>query len=56
MILNAKLNLIKGDYTEAEQLSRKANTITISAFGEESSKVVPSILQLAHVYVTIGDF
>ncbi len=56
LILNAKLNLIKGDYTEAEQLSRRANTITIGAFGEESSKVVPSILQLADVYVTIGDF
>ncbi len=56
LILNAKLNLIKGDYTEAEQLSRKANTITTGIFGEESSKIVPSILQLADVYVTIGDF
>ena len=56
LILNAKLNLIKGDYTEAEQLSRRANSIAIGIFGEESSKVVPSILQLADVYITIGDF
>lgn len=56
LILNAKLNLIKGDYTEAEQLSRRANALTIGIFGEESSKVVPSILQLADVYITIGDF
>ena len=56
LILTAKLNLIKGDYTEAEQLARRANTITIDIFGEESSKIVPSILQLADVYITIGDF
>ncbi|MEQ9403023.1 MAG: CHAT domain-containing tetratricopeptide repeat protein [Cyclobacteriaceae bacterium] len=56
LILNARLNLIKGDYTEAEQLSRRANSITLNTFGEESSKVVPSILQLADVYITIGDF
>lgn len=56
LVLNAKLNLIKGSYTESEQLARRANTIAISTFGEESSKVVPSILQLADVYITIGDF
>ncbi len=56
LILNAKLNLIKGDYSEAEQLARQANGITTGLFGEESSKVVPSILQLADVYITIGDF
>ena len=56
LILNAKLNLIKGDYTEAEQLSRRANSIATSTFGDESSKVVPSLLQLADVYITIGDF
>ena len=56
MVLSAKLNLIKGDYTEAERLARKANSITTTTFGDESSKVVPSILQLADVYITIGDF
>lgn len=56
LVLNAKLKLIKGSYTESEQLARRANTIAISNFGEESTKVVPSILQLADVYITIGDF
>lgn len=54
--MNARLNLIKGDYTEAEQQARKANNIAISIFGENSSKVVPSLLQLADVYTTIGDY
>ena len=56
LVLNARLNLIKGDYTEAEQQARKASTIAISTFKENSSKVVPSMLQLADVYTTIGDY
>jgi len=56
LVLNAKLNLIKGDYTEAEQQARRANNISTSIFGEKSSKTVPSMLQLADVYTTIGDY
>ncbi|MEQ9468507.1 MAG: CHAT domain-containing protein [Ekhidna sp.] len=56
LVLNARLNLIRGDYTAAEQQARKANTIATSIFGESSSKVVPSMLQLADVYTTIGDY
>ncbi|MFK7953906.1 MAG: CHAT domain-containing protein [Ekhidna sp.] len=56
LVLNARLNLIKGDYTEAEQLARRANTLSISIFGDESSKTVPSMLELADVYTTIGDY
>ncbi|WP_370089890.1 CHAT domain-containing protein [Ekhidna sp.] len=56
LVLNARLNLIRGDYTAAEQQARNANTIAISTFGERSSKVVPSMLQLADVYTTIGDY
>jgi CHAT domain-containing protein len=56
LVLNARLNLIKGDYTAAEQQARKANTIAVTIFGESSSKVVPSMLQLADVYTMIGDY
>jgi len=56
LVANARLNLIKGDYTEAEQQARKANTIAVSIFGENSTKIVPSMLQLADVYTTIGDY
>lgn len=56
LVANAKLNLIKGDYTAAEQQARKANTIATSIFGENSSKIVPSMLRLADVYTTIGDY
>lgn len=56
LVLNSRLNLIRGSYTEAEQMARRANTLSISIFGDESSKVVPSMLELADVYTTIGDY
>lgn len=56
LVQNAKLNLIQGDYTEAEQQSRRANTISTSIFGEKSTKTVPSMLLLTDVYITIGDY
>ncbi|GAB4238083.1 MAG: hypothetical protein Tsb0034_13480 [Ekhidna sp.] len=56
LVLNSRLNLIQGDYTEAEQQARRANNIATSIFGEQSSKTVPSMLQLADVYTTIGDY
>ena len=56
LVQNARLNLIKGDYTEAEQQARKANTITTTIFGDQSTKTVPSMLLLADVYTTIGDY
>lgn len=56
LVQNSKLNLIKGDYTQAEQQARKANNLATGIFGDESSKTVPSMLALADVYITIGDY
>lgn len=56
LVLNSRLNLIKGDYTLAEQQARAANSVAIGIFGESSSKIVPSLLQLADVYTTLGDY
>lgn len=56
LVQNAKLNLIKGDYTQSEQQARRANNLAVGIFGDESSKVVPSMLALADVYITIGDY
>lgn len=55
-VQNAKLNLIRGDYTEAEHQARKANTLSTSIFSEKSSKTVPSMLTLADIYTLIGDY
>lgn len=56
LTLRSELLLTQGDYTAAETLGRRANNLSRSIFGEESSKVVPSMLRLADVYSTIGDY
>ncbi|MEM6643880.1 MAG: tetratricopeptide repeat protein, partial [Bacteroidota bacterium] len=56
LVQNGKLNLIKGDYTEAEQQARRANSLSTSIFGDESTKTVPSMLLLSDVYTVIGDY
>ena len=48
--------MVKGDYTEAETFARQAYNISVSIFGEESTKIVPAILALSEVLTTIGDF
>jgi CHAT domain-containing protein len=55
-ILSSKLNLLKGDYAEAENFASRANDIMSGIFGETSSKVVPSMLALARVYQSLGDY
>jgi len=56
LVLSSKLKLIQGDYTDAENQARRANTNAIGVYGEKSSKIVPSYLQLADLYTTIGDY
>lgn len=56
LVLRSELLLTQGDYTEAENLARRANVLSRSIFGEESSKVVPSMIRLADVYSAIGDY
>ena len=56
LILLSKLNLLQGEYAEAERYARKANDIMTGIFGGTSTKVVPSMQALANVYSTIGDY
>ncbi len=54
--LRSELLLTRGEYSEAEQAARRANNISKAIFDTESSKHVPSMLRLASVYSTIGDY
>ena len=56
LTLYSELLLTQGDYTGAENLGRRANTLSTTIFGNESTKVVPSMLRMAAVYSTIGDY
>ncbi len=56
LVLRSELLLTQGDYTAAENLGRRANSLSRAIFGDESTKVVPSMIRLAEVYSTIGDY
>lgn len=56
LVLLGELKLIKGEYTDAETITRRANGIAIQNFGENSTKIVPSNIVLAKIYTTIGDY
>lgn len=56
LVLSSNLKLIRGEYSEAENIARTANSITTGLFGEFSSKTVPSMIALSRVYITIGDY
>lgn len=56
LVLKARLKMILGDYTVAEQVAQRANTITTDIFGEESSKITSSLVALARINTTIGDY
>ena len=56
LTMKSALLLTQGDYTESERMARSANNISLAIFNQESSKVVPSMLRLADVYSTIGDY
>ncbi|MFZ9044956.1 MAG: CHAT domain-containing protein [Cyclobacteriaceae bacterium] len=54
--LSSHLELLKGEYAEAEQKAKRALNISTGIFGDESTKAVPAMLSLASVYENIGDF
>ncbi len=56
LVLRSELLLTRGEYTQAENLGRRANILSRSVFGDESTKIVPSMIRLAEVYSTIGDY
>ncbi|MEM9325515.1 MAG: CHAT domain-containing tetratricopeptide repeat protein [Bacteroidota bacterium] len=56
LVLESELLLTRGEYADAENAARRAYNISQSVFDRESSKHVPSMLRLAKVYSTIGDY
>ncbi len=51
-----RIYLLKGDYTHAEQIARRANTIAVSLYGNRSTKTAPTQKLLAEIYYTLGDY
>ena len=56
LVLRSELLLTRGEYADAENAARRAYNISQGIFDTESSKHVPSMLRLAQIYSTIGDY
>lgn len=51
-----QLTLAKGDYTDAEKVAQRVNTIALNVYGEQSTKTAPAQKLLSDIYYTIGDY
>ncbi len=56
MVNKGKIQLVSGDYPDAEKTAMAAQQISTTIFGANSSKLVPSLLLLAEVNTSIGDY
>ncbi len=50
------LQLVNGEYTDAEKSTRRALNIAIAQFGENSSRTAFCKKQLAAIYASLGDY
>jgi hypothetical protein len=56
LVNKGRLQLINGDYPEAEKTALNAKSIAVNTFGDKSSKVAPSLLLLSEIYTSFGDY
>jgi len=56
LVNRGRLELLTGEYTEAEKTSARARNISTSIFGESSTKTAPTLSLLGEVYTNIGDY
>lgn len=56
LVNKGQLQLIHGDYPDAEKTALRANQIATSTFNSESSKIAPTIILLSEIYSSIGDY
>jgi len=51
-----RLQLAKGDYTEADKTALRANQIALSVYNEKSTKTAPILLLMGDIDYTVGDY
>ncbi len=56
LVNRGKLQLAKGDYTEAEKTALRANQIAITTYTENSTKTASTQRLLSDIYYTLGDY
>lgn len=56
LINRGKIQLAKGDYTEAERTALRANQIAVKTYTENSTKTALAQQLLSDIYYTLGDY
>ncbi|MEM7549065.1 MAG: CHAT domain-containing protein [Bacteroidota bacterium] len=56
LIEKSRLDLINGDYTDAEKTARRASDISLEIYGPNSTKTSQTYEVLGAVYTAIGDY
>jgi hypothetical protein len=56
LVNKGRILLAKGDYTEAERITLRANAIAVKTYGDISTKTAPTQKLLADIYYTLGDY
>jgi CHAT domain-containing protein len=56
LVNRGKIQLAKGDYTEAEKTAQRVNQIAVKTYSENSTKTAPTQRLLSDIYYTLGDY
>lgn len=56
LVNRGKIQLAKGDYTEAEKTALRANQIAVKTYTENSTKTALTQRLLSDIYYTLGDY
>ncbi len=56
LVNRGKIQLAKGDYTEAEKTAQRANQIAVKTYTENSTKTASTQRLLSDIYYTLGDY
>ncbi len=56
LVNKGQIALARGEYTQAESIAQRANTIAVSAYGEISTKTASTQKLFSDIYYTMGDY
>ncbi|MBL7842137.1 MAG: CHAT domain-containing protein [Cyclobacteriaceae bacterium] len=56
LVNRGKIQLAKGDYTEAEKTAQRANQIAVKTYTDNSTKTASTQRLLSDIYYTLGDY
>ncbi|MCI0751852.1 MAG: CHAT domain-containing protein, partial [Flammeovirgaceae bacterium] len=56
LVNKGRILLAKGEYTEAERVAQRANSLAVKTYGEISTKTAPTQKLMSDIYYTLGDY